>query len=51
MTMATLTQENSALGLPYRFKGLVLYHHGRTEADMVLEKELRVRHLDWQAAG
>ena len=33
-----------------QFRGLVHYHHGRkhgsVQADMVLEKELRVLHLD-----
>jgi hypothetical protein len=37
------------LGLVYRFRGLVHYHHGRkhgrVQADMVLEKELRILHL------
>jgi hypothetical protein len=37
------------LGLAYRFRGSVHYHHGRKhgsiQADMVLEKELRVLHL------
>jgi hypothetical protein len=36
-------------------RGLVHYHHGkkhgRMQADMVLKKELRVLHLDPQAAG
>ena len=43
------------MGLPYRFRGLVYYQHGRkhgsTQADMVLEKELRILHLDLQATG
>jgi hypothetical protein len=37
------------LGLAYTFRGLVLYHgreNGGTQANMVLEKELRVLHLD-----
>jgi hypothetical protein len=42
------------LELAYRFRGLVLYHHGRKhhniQADMVLEKELRVLHLDSERA-
>jgi hypothetical protein len=41
------------LGLAYSFRGLVYYHHGRKygsiQADMVLEKEQRVLHLDWKA--
>jgi hypothetical protein len=43
------------LGLAYRFRGLVHYHygwkHGGTNVDMVLEKELRVLHEDWQAVN
>jgi hypothetical protein len=42
-------------GVVYSFRGLVHYHHGRKhgsmQADMVLEKELRVLHLDLQAGG
>jgi len=40
------------LGLAYCFKGLVHYHDrkcGNMQADMVVEKELRVLHLDPQA--
>jgi hypothetical protein len=41
------------LGLAYRFNGSVLYHHGRKlcsiQADTVLEKVLRVLHLDLKA--
>ena len=37
------------------FRGLVCCHHsgvdGGMQADMVLEKEPRVLHLDWPAAG
>ena len=54
MTKATLTKANIELGLAYSFRGLVHYHHGRKhgsmQADMVLEKELRVLHLDLKAA-
>ena len=43
---------NISLGLAYRFRGSVHYHHGgkhgSIQADMMLEKELRVVHLDWQ---
>ena len=47
--MATLIEENIYLsGL--RFRGSVHFHHGET-ADMVVEKELRVLHLDTQATG
>jgi hypothetical protein len=38
------------LGLAYNFRVLVHYHHGRKQASMVLEKELRVLHLDVKAA-
>jgi hypothetical protein len=41
------------IGLAYRFRGSVHYHHGRKhgsiQADMVLEEELRVLHLDPKA--
>jgi hypothetical protein len=42
------------LRLAYSFRGLLYYSHGRNhgsvQADMVLKKELRVLHLDPQAA-
>jgi hypothetical protein len=42
------------LGLAYKFRGSVHYPHGRKHgsirADMVLEKELRVLHLDPKAS-
>jgi len=42
------------MGLAYSFRGSVHYRHygrqGSIQADMVLEKELRVLHLDPQAA-
>ena len=54
MTEATLIKENIQSGLALSFRGLVHYHngrkHGRVQADMVLEKELRDLHLDGQAA-
>jgi hypothetical protein len=38
-----------------QFRGFVYYSHsgklGGTQADMVIEEELRVLHSDWQAAG
>jgi hypothetical protein len=41
------------LRLAYRFRGSVYYHHGRkhgsVQAGMMLEKELRVLHLDLKA--
>jgi hypothetical protein len=43
------------LELAYRFRGLVHYYHGGKhsglQADMMLEKELNVAHLEQQAAG
>jgi hypothetical protein len=53
MTKATLIKENISLGLAYSFRGLVHYHdrkHGSVQAGMVLEKELRVPHLNPQGA-
>jgi hypothetical protein len=42
------------LGLAYSFRDLVHYHHGKqhgsVQADMMVEKELRVLHLDPQSA-
>ena len=52
---ATLIKENIELGLADSFRDLVHYHqgekHGSTQADLVLEEELRVLHLDTKAAG
>jgi hypothetical protein len=51
MTKATLIKKNISLKLADSFKGLVPYHHvGSIQADMVLEKELRVLILDLQGA-
>jgi hypothetical protein len=51
--MTTLIKENISLWLAYSFKGLVYYCHGGKhtdmQADMVLEKKLRLLHLDPQA--
>jgi hypothetical protein len=51
---ASLTKANIPMGLAYRFRGSVHYHHGgkhgSIQADVVLEKELRALHLDPQAA-
>jgi hypothetical protein len=53
MTKATLIKANILLGLAYSFRGLIHYHlsrkHGGIQADIVLEKELRVLHLDLKA--
>ena len=54
MTKAALIKGNIYLGLAYSFRDSVLYHpsrkHGSIQADMVLEKELRVLHLDPKAS-
>jgi hypothetical protein len=54
MTNATLTKENISLGLAYRFRGSVHYHHsgkhGSVLAGMV-QRELRVLHPDLKASG
>lgn len=41
---------NLQLELAYSIKGLVHYLHGRVQADMELEKRVRILHLDPQAA-
>lgn len=55
MLTAALIKENVELGLAGWFRGLVHYScggkHGGTQADLVLEKELRVLHTYQQAAG
>jgi len=54
MITATFIKENIYLAPVYCFRGLVHCHHDRkhggTQADMTLEKELRVLLLDLQAA-
>jgi hypothetical protein len=54
MAKTTLTKENIQLGLAYSFRGSVHHHHGgkhgSVQADIVLEEELRVPHLDLKAA-
>ena len=53
MTKATLTKANIYLGLACSFRGSVHFdhdrRHGTIQADMVLEKELRILHLDPKA--
>jgi hypothetical protein len=53
MTKATLIREDISVGLAYSFRDSVHDHHGRKhsgrQADTVLEKELRVLHLEWKA--
>ena len=49
--MITTTHKgNHLIGTGFQFRDLVHYHHGgkhgSMQADMVLEKELRVLHLD-----
>lgn len=50
MNIATLIREDIPLRLAYGFRGFVCHHqggeHGSTQADEVLEKELRVPRLD-----
>ena len=53
MITASLINKHNLLG-GLQFTGSVHYHHGETwqcQADMVLEKELRVLHVDLQAAA
>jgi hypothetical protein len=49
MTKTTLIMDNIYLGLAYSFRGSVHFHHGRNQANMVLEQELRILHLDLKA--
>jgi hypothetical protein len=55
MAMATLVKDGISLRLAYSFRGLVHYHqgrkHGSVQADMVLEKNLRVLHRYLKAAA
>ena len=55
MTMATLIKEHILIGAGLQFRDSVHCHLGRksgvTQADMVLEKWLRVLHLDLRAVG
>jgi hypothetical protein len=56
MTMAALMKETISHGAGLCFQGcLVHYHHGvkhsATQADMVLEMELRVLHMDQKSAS
>ena len=56
MSTATLIKENIELGLAYRFRSSVHYHHEEVslhsgmQAHMAMER-LRVLHLDTKAAG
>jgi hypothetical protein len=53
MTKATLIKENISFGVGLQFRSLVRYHHGGKhggmQADMILEKELRILYLDPKA--
>ena len=53
MTTATLIKKTFNWGwfTVQRFSPLSCRKHGGTQADMVLEEELKVLHLDPQAAG
>jgi hypothetical protein len=55
MNISMLRKKNIYLRLMYGFRGSVHCHHGREhgniQADMVLEKTLRILHLDLQATG
>lgn len=50
-----LTKENTKCSLVYSFRGLGHCHHegrhGGMQADMELEKDMRVLHFDLQASG
>ena len=50
MAMATLRKANISLVLAFSFRGLVQYPHGSVQANIVLEKELRLLHLDPKTA-
>ena len=51
MTTAILIKKKHLIDVAYSFKGLVYYHHAGIQADMVLEKELKVLYVDLQATG
>jgi hypothetical protein len=53
MTEATLIKANIPLGLAYRLRGSIHYHHGRKPWRFVGRdgEEQRVLHLDVKAAG
>lgn len=53
ITKAVLIKENTLLGLAYSFntfREFVQYLYGHMQANMVLQKELSIPHLDPQAA-
>jgi len=52
LTKSNFREKGFYFSLAYSFRGSVHYHggkHGGVQADMVLEKELRVLHLDLKA--
>lgn len=54
MAKAAIIKANSLLELAYMFRGSLHHHpgemHGRIQADMILERELRILHLHSKAA-
>jgi hypothetical protein len=55
MIRATLREDNFTLGLAYKFRGSVQYHHcrkhGSIQADTVLERYPRVLHWIQNQSG
>lgn len=55
MTVAIMEKEEYLIAAGYRSRSLIHYHyggkHGSTHADMGLEKELRVQHLNRKVEG
>ena len=52
MTTTALIKESTYLGLTYSFRGFRgLARCNSVQADLVLEKELRILHLDSQVTG
>jgi hypothetical protein len=41
MTEATLIKDNILLGLAYRFRGLLHYHHGRKHGRVLVDMVLK----------
>jgi hypothetical protein len=55
MTKVTLNKGKHFIGAGLEFQRFhplsSRWEHGSIQADMVLEKELRILHLDWKATG
>jgi hypothetical protein len=55
VTTTTLIKKKNLIGAGLQFRGLVHCHHdrkhGSLQADMVLERQLRILYLDSSAAG